>query len=91
MFCKFLGPLRYEGFYISHSKLNYQEIKEAQKSHQSFDCHSKVSCKHCNFKANSEIELESHNIIKHKPELSAIAIDRYEHPNESLELSLYYS
>ena len=48
----------------------------------------KVSCEHCDFKAYSDIELESHNIINHKPKLPAIERERNEYLNESLQLSV---
>ena len=55
-----------------------------QKSHDL----QKVSCELCNFKASLDIELESHN-INHKHILPVTEINRNEHHDESLELSLY--
>ena len=49
---------------------------------------SKVFCEQSTLNANSDIELESHYIINHKPELPALKIDRNEYLYESLELSV---
>ena len=55
--------------------------------HKSSDL-QKISCELCNFKASSDIELENHN-INHKHELAATEINRNEHHDESLELSIH--
>ena len=44
----------------------------------------KVSCEHCKFKANSDIELECHNNVDQKPKLSAIEREGIEYLNDSL-------
>ena len=54
--------------------------------HRCYDLH-KVSCEQCNFKASSNIELDNQN-INHKHELPATEINRNEHHDESLELSI---